>query len=167
MQTKKVVLLNRPVGALKETDLDVIDATLAPLEAGEVMIARANAHIRYPSRFMLVAAANPCKCGYLADAARAMHEGVVEAAVVGLVGIFVAEVPLAEAAGRVPGHPQYLSDGCGLGRDRGVVAGVRVRYLGDATHVHRMMVAAGQQRLACPKRPASAPPARVGKYDDS
>jgi magnesium chelatase family protein len=35
------------------------------------MVARANAHIRYPCRFMLIAAANPCRCGYLADPARA------------------------------------------------------------------------------------------------
>ncbi|MBA4794083.1 MAG: ATP-binding protein, partial [Phenylobacterium sp.] len=35
-----------------------------PLETGEVVVARANAHIRYPARFQLVAAMNPCRCGH-------------------------------------------------------------------------------------------------------
>ena len=49
----------------------VLETLRQPIETGEVMVARANAHIKYPCRFMLMAAANPCKCGYLSDPNRA------------------------------------------------------------------------------------------------
>lgn len=49
----------------------VLETLRQPIETGEVIIARANAHIKYPCRFMLVAAANPCRCGYAFDPARA------------------------------------------------------------------------------------------------
>ena len=48
----------------------VLETLRQPLETGEVVVARANAHVRYPCRFLLIAAANPCRCGHLADAAR-------------------------------------------------------------------------------------------------
>lgn len=49
----------------------VLETLRQPIETGDVTVARANAHVRYPCRFLLIAAANPCKCGYLSDAARA------------------------------------------------------------------------------------------------
>ena len=56
---------------LPEFQRPVLDALRQPLETGEVIIARANHHIRYPARFQLVAAMNPCRCGFLFDAGRA------------------------------------------------------------------------------------------------
>ena len=49
----------------------VLETLRQPIETGEVVIARANAHVRYPCRFLLVAAANPCRCGLLFDPERA------------------------------------------------------------------------------------------------
>ena len=41
----------------------VLEALRTPLETGEVLIARSTSHVRYPARFQLVMAANPCPCG--------------------------------------------------------------------------------------------------------
>ncbi|MDB5441265.1 MAG: family ATPase [Caulobacteraceae bacterium] len=49
---------------LPEFSSQALDSLRAPLETGHVMVARANAHIRYPAKVQLVAAMNPCKCGH-------------------------------------------------------------------------------------------------------
>jgi len=56
---------------MPEFPRSVLETLRQPIETGEVVVSRANAHMRYPCRFLLIAAANPCRCGHLADAARA------------------------------------------------------------------------------------------------
>ena len=48
---------------LPEFSPQALDSIRQPLETGEVTVARANAHVRYPARVQLVAAMNPCRCG--------------------------------------------------------------------------------------------------------
>ncbi|KPH60586.1 YifB family Mg chelatase-like AAA ATPase [Novosphingobium sp. ST904] len=52
---------------LPEFQRAVLDSLRQPLETGEVTVARANAHVTYPARVQLIAAMNPCRCGYLSD----------------------------------------------------------------------------------------------------
>ncbi len=54
---------------LPEFGRNVLEALREPLEAGSVSIARAARQARFPARFQLIAAMNPCPCGYLGDPA--------------------------------------------------------------------------------------------------
>lgn len=56
---------------LPEFQRATLESLRQPMETGRAVIARANAHVTYPARFQLVAAMNPCRCGYLSDPAQA------------------------------------------------------------------------------------------------
>lgn len=50
-----------------ESSRATLDMLREPLETGQVTIARAKARLTFPAQFMLVAAMNPCPCGYYGD----------------------------------------------------------------------------------------------------
>lgn len=48
---------------MPEFPTQVLEALRQPLETGDAVISRANRHVRYPARFQLIGAMNPCRCG--------------------------------------------------------------------------------------------------------
>lgn len=56
---------------MPEFERRVLDAMRQPLEEGRITVSRAARSVVFPARFMLVAAMNPCPCGYLGDDRRA------------------------------------------------------------------------------------------------
>jgi magnesium chelatase family protein len=56
---------------LPEFSRQALESLRQPIESGRAVVARANAHVTWPARFQLVAAMNPCRCGYLGDPAQA------------------------------------------------------------------------------------------------
>jgi magnesium chelatase family protein len=53
---------------LPEFDRKVLEVLREPLETGHITISRANRQADFPAKFQLIAAMNPCPCGYLGDA---------------------------------------------------------------------------------------------------
>ncbi len=55
---------------LPEFSRAALESLRQPLETGQISVARANFHITYPAQVQLIAAMNPCRCGYLTDPGR-------------------------------------------------------------------------------------------------
>lgn len=62
---------------LPEYNKTVLDSLRQPIETGNVTISRVNAHVTYPANFQLIAAMNPCRCGYLGDIERTCNKALL------------------------------------------------------------------------------------------
>ena len=58
---------------LPEFHRDTLEALRQPMEDGKVAVSRARGRMEFPARFLLVAAMNPCPCGWLGDRTRSCH----------------------------------------------------------------------------------------------
>ncbi|MES2126110.1 MAG: ATP-binding protein [Pseudomonadota bacterium] len=58
---------------MPEFDRHVLEVLRQPLESGRITIARAASHADFPARFQLIAAMNPCPCGYLGHSSGKCH----------------------------------------------------------------------------------------------
>jgi magnesium chelatase family protein len=58
---------------LPEFDRKVLEVLREPLETGHITISRAANQVDFPARFQLIAAMNPCPCGYLGDVSGRCH----------------------------------------------------------------------------------------------
>ena len=58
---------------LPEFHRDALEALRQPLEGGSITVSRAACNFSYPAKFMLVAAMNPCPCGYFTDPKKECH----------------------------------------------------------------------------------------------
>ncbi len=58
---------------LPEFPRQVLETLREPLESGEIHIARVSRRVRFPAAFQMIAAMNPCPCGYLGDPSGRCH----------------------------------------------------------------------------------------------
>ena len=134
---------------LPEFSKEVLEVLRQPLEDGQVQISRAAGSVTYPSRFMLVCAMNPCKCGWYGHPSgrcRCTEQEVrrylsrLSGPLLDRIDLFVevAALEFGELARRAPSEPSSVIKGR-VDRARDIQRG---RY-GDASCNARM----GQQEL--------------------
>lgn len=130
---------------LPEFDRRVLEVLREPLESGRILISRATHHAEFPARFQLVAAMNPCPCGYLGDSSGRCHctadqiaryRGRISGPLLDRIDMHV-EVPrldLARLAGPTPGGEG--GGDWGSTAVRGRVAAARDRQLSRADRLN-------------------------------
>jgi magnesium chelatase family protein len=115
---------------LAEFQAPVLQALRQPLESGRVTITRSGGSVSYPARFTLVAATNPCPCGWAGDAVRSCRctPGAIDAYQRRLSGPLLDRIDLKVTVRRVKLETlasEPVGEGSAAVRDRVVAARAR------------------------------------------
>jgi magnesium chelatase family protein len=148
-----------------EFDRDVLDALRQPLESGRVVLARSGLTARFPARFTLVLAANPCPCARgggpqstctCTPMARRRYLGRLSGPLLDRVDVKVEVLPV--------GRAELLSDGRSAESSRVVADRVRAarlrtarRLAGTGWHLNAEVPGSELRRRFAPARGALAP----------
>jgi len=130
---------------LPEFTAQVLDSLRQPLEDGEVTISRANRHVKYPARFQLIAAMNPCRCGGTMDNAPCRKgPRCAQQYQARLSGPFIDRIDLffdtpAVTAADLAGPPAEEGSADVAGRVARARAIQARRYEGEAAHLQRYL----------------------------
>jgi len=153
---------------LPEFDRRVLEALREPLESGTITLARAASRLNLPAEFQLVAAMNPCPCGYLGDPMRACRCGPrrVQRYRERLSGPLLDRIDLCIDVGRVEAgallHPGAAEpDGVGLAA---AVRSARCRQLRRQQRCNARLDPAGVARHCRASPPAARVMERVGRH---
>jgi magnesium chelatase family protein len=118
---------------LPEFPRSALEALREPLETGHITISRAARRAEFPARFQLVAAMNPCPCGYLGSTQRACrctpdqvhrYQGRLSGPLLDRIDLHVSvsALPADELLQTVPGETTaHIRDRCHAARDRALV----------------------------------------------
>jgi magnesium chelatase family protein len=154
---------------LPEFTPQVLDSLRQPLETGETVIARANYRISYPSRFQLIAAMNPCRCGMAGEPGHVCRRGPrcvddyqarISGPLLDRIDIRI-DVPAVSAADLImPGSGEGAAETSAAVAERVAVARAiqaeRFAALGVATLTNAQCSPALIETVAAPDAPAAA-----------
>jgi len=137
---------------LPEWDRRVLEVLREPLETGEIHISRAARHATFPALFQLLAAMNPCPCGYLG------HPGGKCCCTTGQIARYRAHIsgPLLDRIDLQIEVPSLPADALPVRRSEAAEASSTVRA--------RVAAAAGRQRARQGKRNGDLQPKEVEQY---
>lgn len=145
---------------LPEFPRAVLESLRQPLETGQISVARAQAHVTYPARVQLIAAMNPCRCGYFGDAGRDCgkapkcaidYQGKLSGPLLDRIDMHIAvgAVGTLDMIGRAPGEPSAIvAKRVAAARD---VQWLRYESMGETARLNAAVGGELLQRVAMPE----------------